>query len=503
MEKAVSFEPDNKAILLKFAALLVNNKRTDEAITALTRHIAYHPSEHQARRMLGDVYLKEGLIEQAWGELLPCTEHAMEAEQWTEAHELLAPFRASHPVPVKERLLTICKAQGDEETTRNELRELAGLHEDAQTFEKALQVYKELLQLSPDDRSSAQKIRELEITLGIAEPVEEGPAAHVSPPANETLPPGEAIPENPVPENIHAEIPRQEPLLQHTHHDTTDAPPLQERPAAEPAQQPEIIRYEEVLSAPAGPVPDNITDVPDSAASSPVGNLTERKAEADFYAAQGLNEEALAIYKELLSFDPDNEEINSKINSLNQPSSATAEPAASKEIVAPDIQEELSVPPSVDDDLKNIFAAFGKSEEPDVEDYESRYQTGIEFRQQGRLDDAIKELQVAVLDPDKIVRNSTMLAMCYMEKGSYSLAIVGFNKVLESMSSSDATYIHVKYELANAYLKNRENEKSLELFSEIHAEKSDFKDVAHKVHSLKPPPLSENPKPKKDRISYI
>ena len=141
-------------------------------MTTLNKLVDNHPSDLQAKRMLGTVYLKDGLIEQAWDELLPCIENALDSKKWSDAHELLTGFREAYPIPVKQHLLTICKAQGDDETIKNELRELAALHEGEHANENALQLYKELLELSPDDKATVQKIQKLEIVLGIAEPVE-------------------------------------------------------------------------------------------------------------------------------------------------------------------------------------------------------------------------------------------------------------------------------------------------------------------------------------------
>ena len=496
MEKAVSLEPDNKTLLMRFASLLLNSNRTDEAITALIKQIENNPADLEAKSMLGEVYLEAGQSEQAWAELLPCIESALESKEWANAHELLDGFRESYPIPVKQHLLTIYKAQGDDDKTKTELRELAALYEGEHAGENALNVYKELLELSPDDSSAAQKIQELEISLGIAEPIAEEPVVSDNSPASQALPPQEVMTEVPAPELDHSNDLQQEPASQ-----VQDKP---EPTEAGPAPQPEIIHYEEVLSAPPETGPEKSNAVSAIPEVKPPGNLAERKAEADFYAQQGLNNDALEIYRELLSFDPDNEEINNKINSLNQSSSAPVQPDEQKEIDVTEIQKEAAVAqPSVDDDLQDIFKAFDKSEEKRVEDYEARYQAGLEFRQQGRLDDAIKELRIAVQDPAKMVRNSTMLAMCYMEMRSYPLAIVGFNKVLDSMSSSDSTYIHVKYELAKAYLNNKENQKALELFSEIHAQNPDFKDVSATLNTLNPPPQDNKPKAKRDRVSYI
>ncbi len=516
MEKAVSYEPDNKSLLLDYATLLIDNNKNDDAMPVLIKYIESHPSDYNARKMLGDIYLKEGLTKQAWNELLPCIENLIESEEWSSAQTLLSSFTEEFPLQVKQHLLTICKATGDNDAILTELKELAVLHEEADAFEDSLKSYKEILELSPNDSSSEQKIMELEIKLGIREPVAEIPSPPEPPQVDSLMQNFDTPTEPSVPASSNTSFVQPEPAALQTSESAPQPKPVVQQtnesaphqdvssPIEEPKPQPEVIRYEEVLSAPAEPDPDKLDPASEHPGMTTSGSLAEKKAEADFYAQQGLNNEAIAIYRELLSYDPENDEFNFKIRSLSEPAAAPIQQSEQKEVDIPvSTHEEPAAPASVDEDLQDIFEQFGKSEEEKVEDYEARYQSGLEFRQQGRLDDAIKELQIAVLDPDKMVRNSTMLAMCYMESGSYPLAILGFKKVLNLMSSSDSTYLHVKYELATAYLNNKDNRNAIDLFSEIHSQKPDFKDVSDKLNSLPPPTQDEKPKPKKDRVSYI
>lgn len=485
LEEAVSLEPDNKALLLDYAAALIKHNRTDEAMTALIKLIESHPSDQPAKKMLGTLYLNEGLTDKAWDELLPCIDKALEAGQWSDADELLQHFKEGFPLPVHQRFLQIYRAQGDSGAIQSELNELARLHESDDNYEDALQLYKEVLEVSPDDSTAMEKVHALEITLGIAEPAEEV-AAH-----EDTVPVDDALQHNNVTAEEASPQMTEHPQPEDTYQDNT--PP-----------HAEVIHFEEVLSPPVEQEAEETVSAPEEPAEAPAFNLAERKAEADFFAQQGLKNEALAIYRELLTYDPENEELNSKVNAL-QPSSENAELSSdSADIEVQPVQaDDSSGPTSVDDDLKDIFSAFGSAEEEPEEDYDARYQAGLEFRQKGLLDDAISNLQIAARDPEKQVRNSTMLALCYMEKGSYPLAIAGFTKVMDLMSPADSTYIHVKYELASAHLMNKDNSKALELYTEIEAARPDFKDVADKLRLLQSASPENGDKPKKDRVSYI
>jgi len=98
-----------------------------------------------------------------------------------------------------------------------------------------------------------------------------------------------------------------------------------------------------------------------------------------------------------------------------------------------------------------------------------------------------------------------MLALCYMDKKRYPLAIKEYKKVIEAMAPTDHGYLEVKCDLADAYAKNKEYENAIKLYNEIYAQDSNFRDVAHKVEILKSlvSEAKDKPKTKKGRVSYI
>ncbi len=119
------------------------------------------------------------------------------------------------------------------------------------------------------------------------------------------------------------------------------------------------------------------------------------------------------------------------------------------------------------------------------------------------LDEAIREFQIVAKDPGKKLLSSKMLASCYMDKGAYPLAIAEFNEVIAAMSPSDAGYLEIKYELAGAYMNNKDYNKSFELYSEIQEQDSGFRDVSQKLDLLKTQIQKDKTESKRDRVSYI
>ena len=466
LETAMSLDPDNKEVLLSYARLAIEFNKTEDAKKALIKLAEADPSDIRARKLLGTLYLDEGLLEIAWEELLPYIDDALNKQKWSEAHELLHKFKDLYPVAAKQRLLHICKAQGDDNAISHELKELAGLYKNEGSNEDALHLYKEALELNPDDSTASDKIKELEIMLGISEP--------------------------PVETASEEQIAAEDNLIAASGTEEVSIP--QEEPA------PEMHTVIQRNTMPAEPEPEN-ADIPSQAHTTmSAEEFAAKKAEADFYARQGLENEAIKIYETIISACPGNEEIAQKLRSLKPTDAQTTGISIEK------IHEEATASQSgADDDLQALFERFEKSDEGTV-DYDAHYTTGLEFKQKGLLDEAIKELRIAAGDQEKKQRNSTMLALCYMEKGSYPLAIAEFNKIIDKMAPSDSTYLHVKYELANAHMNNKDYGRALELFSEVQEYNPDFKDVSGKVDSLKAQVIQtaeERPKPKRDRVSYI
>jgi tetratricopeptide (TPR) repeat protein len=493
LEKALNHDPGNREVLLSYSTLALNANKSEQAKEALLKLSEESPSDMQTRKLLGTLYLNEGQRDEAWAELLPCIDAALDEKQWSEARELLDNFTDMHPLEVKQRTLRICRENEDNSATIIELKELAALYEKEGSDEEALHLYKEAIELNQEDSDADNKVKELEIKLGIAQPPEE--------PAQEAL--NEAEEKTAVmPEYNEISLQESAPATEERlSTDEIDIAPADSD--IEPADRQHEISLEAASEAEDSTMPaadETGGDILHTAEAMSPEDFEAKKAEADFFAQQGLDDEAAAIYEALLAASPGNEEITRKLSFLkSQTPQAEAPPAQNVQ------EEKPPVKSSADDDLQALFNNFGTPAAEKV-DYEAHYAAGLEFKQKGLIDEAIKELQIAADDPDKKHRNATMLALCYMSKGSYPLAIAEFNKVIESMSPDESTYLHVKYELANAHLSNKDNARALELFSEVQSQNSDFKDVNAKITTLKeqaPPSDKDKLKPKRDRVSYI
>jgi tetratricopeptide (TPR) repeat protein len=136
--------------------------------------------------------------------------------------------------------------------------------------------------------------------------------------------------------------------------------------------------------------------------------------------------------------------------------------------------------------LADIFREFQKGVDKQLgkEDYETRYNLGIAYKEMGLVDEAIAEFQLAAKDDARLLECASMLGICFLEKGMPKLAVKWFEKGLQAPGRSEDEYQALRYDLANALEQGGESERALAIFSELFGQNAKFRDVAEKVRRL-------------------
>jgi len=156
----------------------------------------------------------------------------------------------------------------------------------------------------------------------------------------------------------------------------------------------------------------------------------------------------------------------------------------------PAVAEEPATAPAGTDlgdaSLADIFREFQKGVDKQLgkEDYETRYNLGIAYKEMGLVDEAIAEFQLAAKDEARLLECASMLGICFLEKGMPKLAVKWFEKGLQAPGRSDEEYQGLRYDLASALEQAGENGKALALFTELYGQDAMFRDVADKVRQL-------------------
>lgn len=140
-----------------------------------------------------------------------------------------------------------------------------------------------------------------------------------------------------------------------------------------------------------------------------------------------------------------------------------------------------------DSGLAEIFKEFKKGVDKQLgkEDYDTRYNLGIAYKEMGLLDEAIAEFQLAAKDEARLLECSSMLGICFMEKGMPKLAVKWFEKGLKAPGRTEEEYQGLRYDLAAAYEAAGEVEEALGLYTDLYGQNANFRDVAAKVRQLR------------------
>jgi tetratricopeptide (TPR) repeat protein len=152
--------------------------------------------------------------------------------------------------------------------------------------------------------------------------------------------------------------------------------------------------------------------------------------------------------------------------------------------------EEPSAPAATDlgdSGLADIFKEFKKGVDKQLgkEDYDTRYNLGIAYKEMGLIDEAIAEFQLAAKDENRMLECSSMLGICFMEKGMPKLAVKWFDRGLKAPGRSEEEYAALRYDLAVAHEAAGDADVALSLFTDLYGQDANFRDVAAKVRELR------------------
>jgi len=136
--------------------------------------------------------------------------------------------------------------------------------------------------------------------------------------------------------------------------------------------------------------------------------------------------------------------------------------------------------------LEEIFKEFKKGVEQqlDSEDYDTHYNLGIAYKEMGLIDEAIGEFQLASKDPKRAVECSSMLGLCFLEKGMPQLAIKWYRKGLEMPEITSDEHVGLLYDLGCAYVEVGDTDNAQQAFVEVYGLNSNYRDIVNRIKQL-------------------
>lgn len=520
--------PQDSDIHLRCAEIHILSGMFDEAKEYLKKITETEPVHMKAARLLGEIYIKQGHKEKAWMKYLPVLDEMLLDMNNDDAIKLLESFKDIDAFETGKRLVTLYRQLGENLKLVHQLISLGDVYTAKGMQKDALDCYKEALLISPDDNSIKAKVVELE---------KKALMEHISPAGEKTV--DRDLLEVDIflkygliedARNLLEEIRKREPenidlhlRLKSLYIDTDDKERVVTEciilaelygKAGEIEKKKQVIKEAYKLS-PEDPRLVDMVEMPSLEEAIPstlpegptIEDYVEEITEADFYSRQGLLDEAREILERLQKLFPENEEIRQKLIALTQEVEGIEEEYKEPLPAEAETIEPGAVPePVFDSDVLSIFNEFKKGIEKELgkENHETHYNLGLAYKELGFLDDAIREFQIARNDPGSFIPSSSMLSICYMEKGLYSFAIDILRSALEKIEERDEPYWPMKYDLAEAYEKNGNLQEAFDSYTEVYRWNSKFRDVSEKMNQIGAIITEKGkPKGKKDRISYL
>jgi tetratricopeptide (TPR) repeat protein len=525
MKNAISLFPQDTDVYLRCAEIYSAMERFDDAITCLSTVTEKDPSNVTAARLFGKIYIKNGDREKAWTKYLNVLDEMLLDMNSDDAIELLESFKDIDPLETGKRLVTLHRQNGKNQKVTEELIALGSIFTEKGMQKEAVNCYREALLITPADDSLRAIIADLEREIR---------AAHVSTKEDKTV--EEAIAEGEVflqyglyedarnlledlrekaPDNIELHL-KLKSLYMNTDNKNkaiTECLALRDLYAntGDTEARDRIIKEAfsinpedpRLIGTGETPVQEEAVPVPPGEGLS-IGDYSEEIEEADFYAKQGLKDEAKEILEKLQKLFPEREEIRQKLIALKAVEEESSLGAEKKML-----EKEITPEPVLDSDVLSIFNDFKKGLDTkiDEKDHETHYNLGLAYKEIGLIDDAIKEFQLSRDIPQAFLSSSSMLSMCYQEKGLYSLAIEVLNSAVEKMTDRDEAYWAFKYDLAEVYGKNGNLKEAFDTYTEVYGWNAGFRDVPEKMKQLEVQIRQSAEKGKsrdqKARISYL
>jgi pilus assembly protein FimV len=133
---------------------------------------------------------------------------------------------------------------------------------------------------------------------------------------------------------------------------------------------------------------------------------------------------------------------------------------------------------TIEKNMMEIFEEFKKGVDEKIgqEDYDTRYNLGIAYKEMGLLEEAIHEFLISAKHPSKFFDSVGLLGMCFREKGMFGEAINWFEKALDTPDRRTQEYLAIKYELVITLKLKEDYKQALRITVEILKEDPNYRD---------------------------
>ncbi len=152
-------------------------------------------------------------------------------------------------------------------------------------------------------------------------------------------------------------------------------------------------------------------------------------------------------------------------------------------VFAQQLRGDISI---LEKELTEIVSEFREQvkKKIDAKDYETRFNLGLAYLEQGLIEEAIEEFLLASEDPARALDCYSIISKAFKQEDNLNEAKKWLEKSLELVGEGSAEHFALLYELASIYEDNGEKDKALELFQRINNWNPKYRDTRKKVSRL-------------------
>ncbi|MGE5342832.1 MAG: tetratricopeptide repeat protein [Candidatus Omnitrophota bacterium] len=142
---------------------------------------------------------------------------------------------------------------------------------------------------------------------------------------------------------------------------------------------------------------------------------------------------------------------------------------------------------TIEKNMMEIFEEFKKGVDEKIgqEDYDTRYNLGIAYKEMGLLEEAIHEFLISSKHPMKFFDSAGLLGMCFREKGMFGEAVSWFEKALETANRKKEEYLAVKYEMVLTLKLKEDYTTAKQILEEIIRVNPEYRNVINLYREIK------------------
>lgn len=142
---------------------------------------------------------------------------------------------------------------------------------------------------------------------------------------------------------------------------------------------------------------------------------------------------------------------------------------------------------TIEKNMMEIFDEFkrGVDEKIGQEDYDTRYNLGIAYKEMGLLEEAIHEFLISSKHSLKYFDSAGLLGMCFREKGMFSEAIAWFEKAVNTPNRKKEEYLAIKFELVLTFKMQEDYHSAVRFAEEIMRVDPAYRNVSELFKEIK------------------